>query len=77
MEENFNQHSVNNTFSDAMVVAITSNAAIKTNGNAAFIHCRNHTAFGRVQGGKQSRTEETRRGEERAIRRFPLFPLRH
>lgn len=60
--ENFNQHSVNNTFSDAMVVAITSNAAIKTNSNAAFIHCCNHTAFCRVKGGKQSRAEETRRG---------------
>lgn len=70
VEENFNQLGVNNTFSDAMVVAITSNAAIKTNSNAAFIHCRNHTAFCRVEGGKQSRAEETetRRGQLSAFR---------
>lgn len=59
MRENFNQRSVNNTFSDA----ITSNAAIKTNSNAAFIHCCNHTAFCRVEGGKQSGAEDMRRDE--------------
>lgn len=63
VKKNFNQHSVNNTFSNAMEVAITSNAAIKTNSNAAFIHCCNHTAFCRVEGGKQSRAEELRREE--------------
>lgn len=71
VEKNFNQHSVNNTFWDAMVVAITSNAAIKTNCNAAFIHCCNHTAFCRGKRGKQSRAEETRREEGNQA----LFPV--
>lgn len=70
MRENFNQHSVNNTFSDA----ITSNAAIKTNSNAAFIHCCNHTAFCRVEGGKQSGAEEMRRDEGNQVLSLLLAP---
>lgn len=77
VEENFNQRSVNNTFSDAMLVAITSNAAIKTNSNAAFIHCCNHTAFCRVEWGKQRRAEETRRDEgNQALPPVPAAPLK-
>lgn len=59
-----------------MVVAITSNAAIKTESNAAFIHCCNYTAFCRVEGGKQSCAEETRRGQSGATA-FTILVINH